>query len=145
MFWWPGRVRSGVLVDAPVENVDVVPTILDLLGIPRPMGIEGASLLPAFRGQIPRRPVYSQTQGFSVRRGRWKLWSRPGGSINLFDLVNDSLETNDLAAAFPDTLSSLEGDINRRLRRPPMPTSGAEQHDIDSETMRLLRQLGYVE
>ena len=148
IFWWPGHVPAGRIVRSPVGNVDIVPTILDLLDIPRPAGIEGVSLLPALRGHVSSRPVFSQTQGFSIQRGRWKLWHQPGGKTTLFDLVADSLETEDLASAFPETVSSLEeemSDWHGGLRRPAMPPSLAGPVDIDPATMRLLRQLGYVQ
>lgn len=50
MIWAPGRVpvcRS----DALVESIDLLPTLLELAGVPRPRGIQGRSLGPLLRGE----------------------------------------------------------------------------------------------
>ncbi|MBN1423329.1 sulfatase [Candidatus Fermentibacteria bacterium] len=148
ILWWPGKVPQGLLVETPVSNVDIVPTVLDLVGIRPPAGIEGTSLVRAFRGTIPQGPVFSQTQGFAVRRGRWKLWQRPNGDIRLYDLDGDPGETVNRAAEYPDTLAALTDEVHawyRGLVRPPMPASEAEGATIDAETVQLLKRLGYVE
>lgn len=40
---WPGRVRRGKVVEGIVQEIDVMPTILDLLGCPAPLGVQGRS------------------------------------------------------------------------------------------------------
>src|SRR6185436_6011947 len=67
VFRWPGSLPAGALVPGPVEHVDLVPTVLDLLGLPRGGGeIEGQSLAAALRGQAgtagrdSRRTVFLQ-------------------------------------------------------------------------------------
>jgi arylsulfatase A-like enzyme len=39
LFAWPGHIREGVQVDQPVSMIDVLPTLLDLLGMPKPPGL----------------------------------------------------------------------------------------------------------
>lgn len=47
VMWWPGQVLAGQRSDLPVSHVDLLPTIVDLLGVspkPLPAGLPGASL-----------------------------------------------------------------------------------------------------
>lgn len=49
---WPGRIpRPGRVVEALTENVDITPTILDLVGAPTPDFCDGASLRPFLLGE----------------------------------------------------------------------------------------------
>ena len=126
----PGR--SG----APVSLVDVVPTVLQLVGIerPGPGTLHGRSLVADLHGQppaeAPRRPVFAQT-------GPWKADSRvavvAAGRIKVitdrrqrvfeqYDLAADPVEANDL---FPGGGSSADRALARLqaflvgLRPPP--------------------------
>lgn len=58
---WPGRVPQARPVDAQVRLVDVMPTILDLLGLPVPE-VDGGSLVPYVEGrESAHRAAYSET------------------------------------------------------------------------------------
>ena len=46
MVEWEGQIRPGLVEDAPVSHIDVVPTVLDIFNIPIPQALEGRSLLP---------------------------------------------------------------------------------------------------
>ncbi|UCC97627.1 MAG: sulfatase-like hydrolase/transferase [Phycisphaerales bacterium] len=46
IFSWPGRVEQGLRSDALVELVDIAPTLLDMIGPPVPVRMQGQSLLP---------------------------------------------------------------------------------------------------
>jgi len=51
----PG-LPAGARVPALVELVDLMPTVLDLLGLPIPAHVQGESLLPLVAGETPRTP-----------------------------------------------------------------------------------------
>jgi arylsulfatase A-like enzyme len=51
MFVWPGRIAGGQRFSQPVSMLDVLPTILDLVGLPMPEIIMGQSLAPLLRGE----------------------------------------------------------------------------------------------
>ncbi len=53
----PG-VPAGRVSRALAQNVDVMPTLLGLAGLPLPKGLQGVSLLPAMEGRSPRRLVF---------------------------------------------------------------------------------------
>ncbi len=48
---WPGRLPSRVVDHTFMEQVDVMPTLLDALGLKIPFGVQGKSLLPLLRGE----------------------------------------------------------------------------------------------
>jgi arylsulfatase A-like enzyme len=55
---WPGRLQGGRRVKEPVSMIDVLPTLLDLAGLPQPEVLQGQSLAPLLRGeQMEVRPV----------------------------------------------------------------------------------------
>ncbi|MFO0749223.1 MAG: sulfatase [Myxococcota bacterium] len=75
VFSLPGRIAPGKVVDAPVSQVDLAPTILDLLGQPAAPGMAGHSIRGAFddSGFTPS-PVYVDgRRAAAIRVGDWKL------------------------------------------------------------------------
>ncbi|MDG2336341.1 MAG: sulfatase [Myxococcota bacterium] len=92
IFSLPGVIPESKSSNALVQGVDVLPTLLDLLGVPAPEGGAGRSLLPIIFGTQPpslgQAPIYAwsniRVHGddaldlasenlTSVRQGRWKL------------------------------------------------------------------------
>jgi arylsulfatase A-like enzyme len=47
-FWGPSYVPAGVHIPATVQNLDFMPTLLDVAGLDRPEAAQGQSLLPWF-------------------------------------------------------------------------------------------------
>ena len=62
IIWWPKKIKHRV-VDELVQQIDVMPTILDMLGLPIPEGVQGYSLLPSIQGNPANnlRPVFCET------------------------------------------------------------------------------------
>lgn len=166
VFRWPGSLPAGARLPGPVEHVDLVPTVLDLLGVPRGPGeIEGQSLAAALRGETgtagrdPRRTVFLQRRlydtdtvsGFAVkgekfaaRAGPWKYIEAPQERTReLYDLQSDPGETRDLSAGRADVADLLargiagwRGRFDRRARA---------RDDASREMQEALRALGYVQ
>lgn len=58
MVVWPGKLKAGTRVAEPVSMIDVLPTLLDLAGLPPAEVAQGHSLAPLLRGERMRvRPV----------------------------------------------------------------------------------------
>jgi len=97
----------GLSIEAPVSHVDLVATLLDFAGVPRPGGLRGHSLLPMTRGEQTSHPgfVYAEsnsegncTGSFMIRRGEWKyIYFSWYGDTLLFNLKEDPGEMNNLA------------------------------------------------
>ncbi len=122
---FPGLKRRGV-TDARAHVSDIMPTLLDLAGVPHPSGtfdgrpvapMTGVSLVPLLTGTAPlvRRPdevVADELMGKRfVSEGDLKaVWMpAPHGRAGwqLFDLATDPSEQTDLAAARPTDLTRL--------------------------------------
>ncbi|MBU2510992.1 sulfatase-like hydrolase/transferase [bacterium] len=114
LLYAPSRFEGGQSIDSPVGQVDIMPTVLDIVGIPKPDGIHGMSLYHALQGVQIRndRPLYNESilagyqsnskQRSIVLRSRrtsdWKLictQKHDQETCSLFDLKNDPSEQND--------------------------------------------------
>ncbi len=68
----PGREGAGRRVVFPVQHVDLLPTILDLVRAPLPDGLDGLSLravLDDGEGTLPQRPIYAEALTAHYRFG----------------------------------------------------------------------------
>jgi uncharacterized sulfatase len=102
----PGLLHPGAVVRAPVELLDVYPTIVELAGLPLSSDLDGRSLVPllenpegAGRGFARSwRRVQPPERGVSLRteRIRYTLW--PDGSEELYDRRGRAPESENLAA-----------------------------------------------
>ncbi len=58
LFVWPGEIEAGRRIAEPVSMIDVLPTLLELVGLPQPEVLQGQSLAPLLRGEAQQlRPV----------------------------------------------------------------------------------------
>lgn len=58
IFVWPREIQGGRRIEQPVSMIDVLPTILELTGLPMPDVLQGRSLAPLLRGEkLEPRPV----------------------------------------------------------------------------------------
>lgn len=58
IFVWPRGIQGGRRIEQDVSMIDVLPTILDLAGLPAPDVLQGRSLAPVLRGgSLEPRPV----------------------------------------------------------------------------------------
>ncbi len=119
----PG-VGPGREVIQQVRSVDILPTVLDLLGAPPLPDIDGVSLRPALTGKVvPELPRFATTYaantgyGLALRTDDLlelildnSVWSPYQGTSSLYDLAADPGESRDLRAADPRA-----DDLERRL------------------------------
>ena len=112
LIWrWPGRVRAGLRSEALVELTDIVPTLLDAVGLAPGQLVTGRSLLPFMTGAAPRQPhrdfvraEFYDAQGHGAegrrmnvatmyRDARWKLVVYHSHGVGeLYDLDDDPHE-----------------------------------------------------
>lgn len=50
LLWRPGSVPAGMVIEETVEVIDLMPTVLQMAGLPMPAGMQGRSLLPLMAG-----------------------------------------------------------------------------------------------
>jgi arylsulfatase A-like enzyme len=118
---FPPAIPANRSIKAPVESIDIMPTILDLLKIPVPAGVQGTSLLPWIAGSkqsddavaITMLDTYKQ---ISLLNSQWHLiWNRRDNTSELYDYHADPLETDDQASQHPDVAAQLLQRLHRGL------------------------------
>jgi arylsulfatase A-like enzyme len=121
---WPGTVKPGSVIAAPVTSPDFFPTLLEAAGAKPAPGqiLDGVSLVPILRGgTAPDRAIFWQYPHYgnqggapaaAVRRGPWKLihWFEDD-RFELFNVVADLGEATDLAAREPARVVALRTEL----------------------------------
>ena len=161
----PFRLEPGIVVESRSENIDLWPTVLELLGLPPLADVDGESLVPqvlaAAGGEAEPDAdgvafaeidqVWGKTREkprpmVAVNQGRWRLIHRarmPERS-ELYDKWDDPLEQRDLAAEHPEVSADLDERASAYLESPPPPWGeGTTTIELDEVQMNQLRALGY--
>jgi choline-sulfatase len=151
---YPGKIARGVRVKTEARSVDLVPTVLDLAGLPPVASLPGRSLLPDASGvRRSAAPAYSESlfprihfgwsELRSIQLDGWKYIQAP--RPELYDLANDPGERTNLYAA--------EGRRAAGLRSRLLDTMGGSAESavvadstakLDPATLQRLAALGYV-
>jgi len=144
----PRSQRAGATAQAPVGLTDVAPSILELVGLPRPKLLGVGSLVAALDGAVaqPTRRIYSETfyprlhfgwsDLASLADARWHYIEGP--SSELYDMGSDPAETRNLLAAERRVYADLRKEMQGYDRRLAAPTA------VDEETRKAMMSLGYV-
>jgi arylsulfatase A-like enzyme len=118
---YPGRVPAGTRVTGYSQHKDLVPTILELAGISEETSFDGASLLPMVDGtEASHEEEFYITECTWMRKHGWRTpeWKlivalepdfhfKP--PVELYNLVKDPHEDNNLAEQEPDVVAYLRG------------------------------------
>jgi arylsulfatase A-like enzyme len=152
-------------VQVNVSLVDVVPTLLELLGLPAASGREGHSVAALARpaadteasARLAQRPLFGHRSGarfrqnrgralWSVAQGPWKLIEDTGrGELALYDLESDPAELRDLAAERPEVAQRLAAQLAEYRSRAQPVEEVPVRIEIDPELAEELRVLGYTD
>lgn len=139
-------------VPEQVRIVDVMPTILDLVGADTPAAVQGVSLMPLGRGEelellgfseswYPRYH-YGWSELTAVRDGRYKFIAAP--RRELYDTQADPGETHDLSASNPRMADALERGLRDMVARTAAAATPQTPRTVDPAVEERLRALGYV-
>jgi arylsulfatase A-like enzyme len=146
----PGGV-AGQVVAEPVETVDLMPTLLELAGVPSPPGLEGRSLAATVRGGAPPGPrtglahsPFWGEQRAIVEGDLHLVLTLDAARMELFDYRTDPLELVDLAASRAREAERLVRAMRARTSAlPGTPVArglAARTPEVDAT----LRALGYL-
>ncbi len=173
--WTHGKTLHSEMLDTPllfrlpgatggqrstniVQHVDLMPTLLEVAGAPRPEAVQGRSFLPLVLAPQAAQWV-DQGMGFLDLRGRrghsfidgqWKLIQYEAAEVEgfpeLYDRRQDRLETTNLAPMEPEQarfLAALRRRLEARLEAGlgPAMVDQAERAKVEAE----LRALGYIQ
>jgi len=153
---WPGGGRAGTVVDDRVSIMDVLPTMLETVGLPEPAGLDGVSLVDLADGGKGRPSLLVAEQGETLDQfcktlteGRWKLmlFFVNGQFVPvLYDVEADPRETRTLTEDNPEIVQRMtariweifdrEHPFGQHRTRSEQPTDDAE--------LRRLKSLGYI-
>jgi arylsulfatase A-like enzyme len=143
----PGNARAGERVATLARQVDVVPTILALAGLPVPHDLPGRPLLAAGTGDDPVALLETQLAGrrlVGLVRGPWKaVFDEARGQTALYNAASDPGETVDVAPGRPVVVGYARQAIARL--RLSADRRGVAATVADPETERRLRALGYLD
>jgi len=150
----PFSLMHGRRVADPVRSVDVMPTVLDLLGVPSPRGISGASLVPLMTGSTVELGLdaYSESMyplhhyGWSdiraLRAGRYKVIDAP--RPELYDIDQDPQEATNLYAQRRSLGDGMIAQLRTQENRFVKTEAALPAGDVDPEARARLAALGYV-
>lgn len=159
IMYWPGRIPAGATYEGMVGHIDDMPTILTLVGIEPPAGIQGISLaaqLAKPTDPAPKRKLFGQMvqKGFSlemVRDDHYKLIRHVSGPQKgfeeFYDLARDPLERTNIGPQAQAQVVVLRKDLEafNNLASQVASHIRAEQvQKLDRDTERALRSLGYI-
>ncbi len=123
----PDLEDRGVKVDAPVETIDLYPTLIDLANpdfTNTHWPLDGVSLKPLLQGEketLRSGAVTYWRNGVSVRTRRWRLISsgKPGNWKNteLYDLKNGTESGRDVSEDHPNVVRKLQQYLKKRMTR----------------------------
>jgi arylsulfatase A-like enzyme len=166
---WPGHVQAGQRVTEPVSMIDILPTVLDLAGLPPAAVAQGHSFAPVLLGQPwEARPVTLDEMNIQedglvagwleVIDGRWGASWRfegrssadrvAGAEVRLCDLPTDPLCTTDVAAQQADVVARLVPLLQERWEAAWLLAAQydrSERTEMSEEQRRTLRALGYIQ
>jgi hypothetical protein len=123
---WPGVTKPGSTCDVPVMNTDILPTVLEVCGLPTQPDLhkDGVSFASLLRGEtksvhdalywhFPHYGNHGSGPCSSIRVDDWKLihWIEDD-SVELFHLLTDPGEKADLAAQQPDRVRDLRAHLD---------------------------------
>jgi arylsulfatase A-like enzyme/Flp pilus assembly protein TadD len=145
----PGR-RGGRRVAAPVQHIDVAPTVLDLAGAPKEPSLTGRSLTPLLdgTGALADTGIYAEalypryhfgwSELYSLTDTRYRYIRAPRDE--LYDGQNDPAETASIAAERPQVKQAMRSAIDRLIASASIERPSA----VSDEDKQKLAALGYV-
>jgi arylsulfatase A-like enzyme len=162
---FPFRLEGGAVVDTRTRNVDIWPTVLDVLGLESPAGIDGRSLLPEVLAAARREPLpeaggmaithLDQTWGqrgqaeqpsVAIAEGPLRYVRGRHGGVpieQLFDARRDPAELEDISGQEAETVERLRAAADAYLETEPewgeVPT-----RELGELELNQLRALGYA-
>ena len=153
VLWGPGLLPVGRRVDPLVRTIDLLPTVLEVLGVDPPAGVQGQSLLPLLAERAPDSDRIGYGESIElhvafgsavlrfVREGDWKYIHKV--NPELFDLASDPGETRNLVDERPERLEALRARLHALLEAAPR-VRGPATIEVDDETLDRLAALGYI-
>lgn len=167
IFHNPKKIPKGKNIESKVQVLDIMPTLLDILGIPLVDNIDGYSLLPLIEGkeENARDFIFAETAEehikgnkkifFSGNKGKWrtmitgdwKIIYIPHPEKDMFELYNlkdDPEEKTNLAEIEKEKAEEMKKKILDYLK-PQINEGDVKLDDLTEKSKKLLIKAGYIE
>jgi choline-sulfatase len=147
----PGHLPAGRMVDPVVRAVDVMPSILEMAGLPVPPGLDGRSLVPLVTGASDKEPGPAYLESYhprlwwgsrellGLRTGPWLYIRSP--RPELYDVERDPGATSNVAAGQPLEVDRL---AQRLAQLVGVGDPLSRRTTVDPGVARNLQALGYL-
>jgi len=159
IFYYPDVLPRNIEIDTLCQSIDILPTVLEIMGISSPAGIEGQSLANLINGEeefYPRfvfaesnkpKVIYDNNTRYCLIDGSFKLIAHYDADnqaveFKLFNLKEDPKELTDIASSHPEVVERLCAEINSFF------IPAAENYAFfrtNKEIEEKLRALGYID
>ena len=150
------NIPSNKKITQQVRHVDIFPTIEDVISLPKKNDIDGESLLPLINGKkIHENPAYIESPPavkeehikekiIGVRTSSYKMLKQEnsGNVIELYDLVSDPLEEENIVSSRPELVKEMENKLEEIMANKKIATP-QDKVDLD-KIQRELEKLGYI-
>ncbi len=152
---FPEKVSPAKIIQNQVRSVDIMPTILHILGAEPPEGVQGASLLSLILGKDGESDIsaYSETYwpryhyGWSelktLHKGQYKFIDAP--KPELYDILADPGEINNLINKKASLGQKMKRELSAFIER--YSKEGIEEvrpQQVDNDSLIKLQALGYI-
>ena len=172
LMWNPKMLGGPRRVAEPVQLIDVMPTVLDLLSLKAPDIVQGQSLVPLIKGSPfhRRSPVMTsrfahpnakpnglvpenRINAFALIERNWKLIYREKGKevglsrVELYDRRSDRTETKNVADAHPEDVERMMTELGKWVdaqKQIRAVLGKGARSTLDQQTLDQLRSLGYI-
>ena len=125
---WPGHIQEGTRVHDLVQHVDMMPTLLETMGVDQPNHIDGKSLWPLIQGKNVQHhsEIYLSECAWQASRGirtkRYKYietydsgpYTRP--PYELYDIIDDPGEEENLATMLPEQIEMYQNKLSEWVK-----------------------------
>ncbi len=121
---WPEKIKAGSVSQQVNTTMDVYPTLLEVAGLVSTGPLDGRSFLPTLLGKemtesrtlsFVRREggvAYGGKAYHAIRQGDWKqLQNSPYQPLELYNLKEDPLESNNLYNQYPEKVKALNSAL----------------------------------
>jgi len=151
------KIPNNVLITNMIRQVDIFPTILDLISIPVPNDIDGKNLLPLIEGQdteelisyIESPPLVENPsmKYIGIRTSKYKFIQNihdDKQSYELYNLQNDPLEEKNITTTSTKQIEQLKKSLHT-IRNKKSLSHNVEYDDNEKRRIKnVLKKLGYV-
>ena len=159
----PNYLKKGIRINEPVQSIDLMPTILDIAGLPAHPGVQGRSLLPLIKrnknlfnrsiwkvfhpfqsdshisfAMEPRKDIYS-----IITKDYQLLYNLKSSSVKLFDIESDPLLKSNIAKDHDVIVNRLLPELKEFYSVTPF--HNASTISLDEQTREQLEALGYID